>query len=194
MLVLGVDPGLRATGLALVEADGETIEPLALCVLTTRACKGGERSKSADNAKCAGDIAEGLDAAISFGLLGPFVANRKAAAMRVEAMSYPPGAKSPARTSLVWGALATLSRLRGVPIEQASPQRVKRALTGSASASKDEVREALERRFGRRRLEVLLAGVRRSLREHAHDALAAAVALSIPPPVKARRRAARVAP
>jgi Holliday junction resolvasome RuvABC endonuclease subunit len=201
VLVLGIDPGLRATGCALVEVDGDRIEPLALFVLTTKPWKKGQGkkpTKSADNARCASEIAEGLERALRF--LNP------GDAMHVEAFSIPNvrlagGAMrlqamtgSACKTALVWGVLATFSRLRGVPIEQASPQRVKRAIAGRVSASKDEVRDALARRFGRRRLEVMLSGVNRGLREHAHDALAVAVALALPAPVKVRRRAAPVVP
>lgn len=209
MLGLGVDPGLRATGCALVEVDGNQINPVSLFVLTTKPWKGkGKKpTKSADNARCAGDLAVSLDAELSRWRYATDARGEQRdgtvtiECLYVEAFSVPNVklARDPMRlqaltssackTALVWGVLAMFSRLRGVPIFQVSPQRVKRVLTGKPSASKDEVSEALCARFGTRRLAKLLVGVPMPLRNHAYDALAAAVAIALSAPPKKRVRA-----
>ena len=79
-------------------------------------------------------------------------------------MSFPRNASTAGKMSICWGVLAAIAEARGLPIVQASPQALKRAVTGSSSASKDEVEFALLKRFGNE-TEELFSGPD-GLREH----------------------------
>lgn len=91
----------------------------------------------------------------------------------VEAMSWPRHARATAAMALAWGALAPLIMARPFVVARA-PQVVKRAVTGSKSASKAEVIEALTKRFPN--LPAVLRSIAKSRWEHPSDALASVVA------------------
>lgn len=82
--------------------------------------------------------------------------------------------------------LADRAVLLGLPIVQATPQEVKRATTGARDASKDDVRAALERRYGP--LAAFLGALPDGEHEHPVDALAATVACLDSEPLRMARR------
>ena len=175
-LLLGLDPGLASCGVALVEL-AEPVRPVALAVLRTRPSP-KRRSILAceDSMRRAAELALGLAAWLDrLGLV----------AVCSEAQSWPRSAGSAAKVALAFGVLAAQAQARGLPVLQASPQRVKAAVAGSRTASKGEVAEALAVRFGALPWP---AGLPRGQREHAADALAAAVACLDAPAVLMARR------
>jgi Holliday junction resolvasome RuvABC endonuclease subunit len=188
VIVLGLDPALRTMGYALLSVSGageeRRTEPIAMGMIATR--PDPSLSRSEDNFRSAGLLAEGLMALV----VSPRTGETFVDAICAEAMSYPPGAASASRISIAWGVVATIALIRGiVDVRQASPQKIKAAIVGSISASKDEVRGAMAKRFGPWTIDRLLAGVKEGDREHPCDALAAAVALIDPPvPTTDRRR------
>lgn len=165
-LVLGLDVALRTLGWALAFVDGRGVDPVSLGMIATEP---GEGSRSEDNFRCAHEIALALNGLLQY-------ERARVSLVCAEAMSHPPGASSAARISLAWGAIAAVTY--GIPMRQASPQRIKRVVAGRVDATKRDVQDALGARFGRGRMDGLLAHLRRGLREHPCDALAAVVALA----------------
>lgn len=143
-------------------------------VVRTKPTKIKKIAKTRDNFNCARTIAAELFRLVRWTPDG-FAHNPTVERVLVEAMSYPPGASSAAKISLCWGVLADASVRDGLDVEQFSPQAIKRAVAGVPSASKDEVREALETMFGAERIAAMLVGIPRSFHEHAVDGLAAIV-------------------
>jgi len=90
-----------------------------------------------------------------------------------EAFSAPRNASSAAKAGMGWCLAAALSRLRGLPFLQATPQQIKKSHTGKASATKPEVQEVLAKRYPKMRR--FLAKVVKGQQEHPVDALAAVV-------------------
>ena len=84
---------------------------------------------------------------------------------------------------MAWGVVGTLAFRHGLPVLQVSPQDLKRCLTGSKTASKAEVQDALTARYG-----PLTLPSQRTLHEHVCDALGAVVACLDAAPVLMARR------
>jgi Holliday junction resolvasome RuvABC endonuclease subunit len=165
-LVLGVDPGLAHMGLALVriEPDHEIVE--GLHVIETKKSDDKKVTVGRDNVRRAQELgAQLVSIADRFDIL----------LIAAEAMSFPENASNAGKMSIAWGVLSLFALINGIPIEQASPQRIKRACCGDHKASKDDVEFALLRRYGNH-VEDLLLGPNR-LREHAFDSLGAVVSL-----------------
>jgi hypothetical protein len=93
--------------------------------------------------------------------------------------------------AMTWGVLAMFAELRRIPVEQASPMRIKTVLCGDKQASKDDVESALLARYGNH-IEDIYKG-RDGLRDHAFDALGAVVTKLDAEVVRAARALSRVA-
>jgi Holliday junction resolvasome RuvABC endonuclease subunit len=181
-LVLGVDPGLAHMGLALVriEHDHEIVE--GLHVIETKKSDDKKITVGRDNVRRAQELGVQL---IS-------IAKRyEILLIASEAMSFPENASNAGKLSMAWGVLALFALIYDIPIEQASPQRIKRACCGDPKASKDDVEYALLRRYGND-VEDLLDGPNR-FREHAFDSLGAVVSLLDCEVIRSARSATRVA-
>jgi Holliday junction resolvasome RuvABC endonuclease subunit len=87
---------------------------------------------------------------------------------------------------MAWGVLVAVAKRRSLPIVQATPQEVKRAVTGSKTASKVEVQNALELLYPT----APAWPTRKALVEHAADALAVVVACLDAPVIGLARRMA----
>lgn len=180
--VLGVDPGLAHMGLALVriEPDREVVEGLHVIQTT----------KETDR-----KVTVGSDNVRRAQLLGtPLLSIGRRFHIRMiaaEAMSFPENASNAGKMSMSWGVLALFALIHVIPIEQASPQKIKRVLTGDPKASKEDVEFALLRRYGNH-IEDLLIGPK-AFREHAFDALGAVVAKLDSEVIQSARQLMRVA-
>lgn len=181
-VVLGVDPGLAHMGLALVgiRPRGESV--LGLAVMETKKSHDKKTRVSDDNVRRAQELGDELLA------IGRRYDIRMIAA---EAMSFPEDASAAGKMSMSWGVLALFARIHSVPIEQASPQRIKLAVCGDRKASKEDVQFALVQRYGNH-IEELMRGPW-GKREHPFDALGAVVAKLDSPIVRQLRAMARVA-
>lgn len=182
-LVLGVDPGFASTGFALMRlgARPEDDGVVRLGVIWTEPSAKKRKVLAADdNARRGRELARALHALLEEPLRGCplFVPGARVVLAAAEAMSYPRNAASAAKMAICWGVLLALLDRRALALAQASPQEVKRAVAGTKSAAKEQVRDALWERFGRSHLEHLLlhADVPGGEREHAYDALASIVA------------------
>jgi len=125
-------------------------------------------------------------------------------AICAEAMSFPRSSSVAAKMALTWGSIASLSEASSIPILQTSPQNVKRTLCGVASATKEEVQEALEKLYPetiRKSREMVDAGMTKAGKtkkkaaikktdfEHCFDALAVGHVMLESDVVKMTRRA-----
>jgi crossover junction endodeoxyribonuclease RuvC len=87
-----------------------------------------------------------------------------------EAMSFPRSSSVAAKMAMAWGILASLSEATAIPILQASPQEVKKAVCGVKTATKDEVIAAVQRLYPE--TAAMCAELPRGVWEHPHDAVA----------------------
>ena len=173
--VLGIDPGFASIGWSVVRLDGQGEALVAVGVIRTEksAAKRNVRA-SEDNLERAKEIAAELRALID---------QYRVQLICAETMSYPRNSAAAAKMAMCWGVLAALAHQYGVPIAQATPQEVKKAVTGKKDASKEEVQEAVKRLYPvlaeavtRNGGPYVLRDVPRSLWEHPYDATAAVVA------------------
>lgn len=132
MIVLGIDPAALAT-LSLAPVN---VTPGAGRVVRSWVVRTEKRSRklavraSGDNVRRARHLAQELEVALA-----------------CEAQSWPRNAGASAKVALASGVVCGLAELHGLPLVQASPQDVKRAVCGVKTASKDDVIGAIERRF-----------------------------------------------
>jgi crossover junction endodeoxyribonuclease RuvC len=174
VIVLGVDPGFASLGLAAVELAGD-VRPLEAWVVRTEPSSRKRAVRaSEDNVRRCVELATALEAAVT---------RWKPVALAAETMSWPRNAGAAAKVALAWGVLVALAHRHGLPLVQASPPDVKRALLGRKSAAKEEMIAEVERRWPELELPSQV-----TLQEHAADAVAVVLAcLDSPVLVMARR-------
>lgn len=176
--ILGFDPALRTLGFAKLDQLDSILIPTELGLIRT--VDVDDLSSSQSNLVAGQDLyAEVRD------LIVDEHGSRLVDEIRAEAMSFPPSASSATKIGYCWGVIASLSREFGIPVKQASPQDIRRALElpdrklprqkrekrpkGSpkeprrkrTSKEKDELKDdvlrAMEARFGERTIADLLA-------------------------------------
>jgi len=169
MKVIGLDSGLASFGWVVAEYSSANGAP--------RFYRGGVLKTAPSK-----DVRKGLDASrratfLFDALWKEFRSEDEVACIAVEALAFPAG-------KILWSVLSGLGRARGlvdalsvtlgVGIYEATPQELKKAVTGSTSASKEEVIARLVERHPEagRMLETRPA----SQREHLADACAAVIA------------------
>lgn len=166
MIAMGIDPGFASIGIAIVELTPETERVRSLDVFNTeKSDKKLDVRASADNFRRAREIAR---------YLGHEFAKHGVGLVCAEAMSFARDASVANKMGLSWGVLAALCEARSIPLVQASPQAIKKALCARKDASKDDVQFALRVRYAE--VPDMLAGMRKGDLEHAADALGAVVA------------------
>jgi len=180
-LVLGLDPGFASLGYAVL-ALGQGGEPdlvLRLGVIRTKKTDVKQRVLSADdNIRRARELARSLDNLFQIGVPDAIAPNELEPRVRLvaaEKMSFPRNSMAAAKMAISWGIIVANLTRRGQALLQATPQEIKRRVTGKATASKEEVQSAMVRRYGRG-LGRMVAKLPRGEHEHAFDALAAIVA------------------
>lgn len=146
--VLGIDTSLRSTGVAVVEAAGSTLSAVEYGPL--------KNSRKAALSECLKRLDEGLC---------ELIARTSPDAAAIEGAFY----SKNARTAMILGqargvAIAACARA-GLPVYEYAPRRVKQALVGVGSASKQQVR----------RMVMTLLNLTEEPQEDAGDALAIAV-------------------
>jgi len=165
--VLGVDPGLASFGYALAKlAPGGGLKVVTLGVLhTTKTATKQRVLASDDNLRRARELDESLWALFAAEHPSPVL-------ICAESMSFPRSASVAAKMALAWGLIASFANDVGCPVAQCSPQAMKKALCGVSNASKADVQNALDHRFGAS----LFGHLNKGDREHPADALGAIVA------------------
>lgn len=182
-LILGIDPGFASLGFAVLRLEAAGPEVVTLGVVRTKKSDKKQRVLAADdNIRRCREIARPLDSLMTFGTSGYVPRalrdpgdDRAVRLVCAEKMSFPRNASAAAKMAMSWGMIVANLEHYGLPLLQASPQDVKRRVTGSASASKEEVQAALKKRFGRG-LGRMVKALPEGEHEHAFDALASAVA------------------
>jgi Holliday junction resolvasome RuvABC endonuclease subunit len=187
MTLLGVDPGLAACGLAVVDllSSGATVRRVG--VIRTAPSARRRRLRALD------DLGGRLRV-LAIGLHAQFQELEDLVAVCIEAAAIPfRGGRMNVRPS----AVSALGRVRGLvdafaaerdlPIIEETPQALKLLTAGKRDASKARVQESLERRFPEVRG---MWPAQRTMVEHAADALAAVVAGLESDVVRAALRAA----
>ena len=136
---LGLDPGFASFGWAIVRLFPERERVAALGVIETKKSPKKLSVRAADdNSVRTRIIAEALQ---------KLVERYHPKVIAAEAFSQPRNASVSGKLGRAWGAVDTLSVFSGLPVIQASPQAIKKALCGKQNASKDEVQEALRVRY-----------------------------------------------
>ena len=158
MRILGIDPGLGATGYGIIE-DGEVTE-FGLITTDTRQTI-SERLRS---------LGEGVE---------EVVGRNRPTHCALETLFFKSvGARSVIRSAEARGTIIYVLGRNRIPVTELTPATIKLALTGSGRASKHQMNYMVKR--------LLSLGERVS--EHAADALAAAYCLNRRLPTKAGRR------
>lgn len=180
-VVLGCDPGLAHFGVALVRLDEpKPVLVHAAVVVTEKEDRKAKVLEADDLVRRVSQLAQELRVHFNASM-GDETANDPPRVLCVESMSYPRGASAAAKLATSWGVLVTLARGMGLPIQVASPQRVREALLGRrvvdgvrVKASKLDVELAV-----REQVEVddaLVSGIAKADLNHVWDAIAAAIA------------------
>jgi crossover junction endodeoxyribonuclease RuvC len=124
--ILGVDPSLRGTGLAVLECEGQSYKLLHSETLTLK--------PKIDSIEC-------------LGLIHQAVANLldlwKPRHLSCEATIYVQNFKTAQIMGAARGAALSASAIRGVPVFEYAPLRVKQAVVGFGRASKEQMSQTL---------------------------------------------------
>lgn len=165
--ILTLDPAFRNTGWAVINLHPASEEILAAGVITTK--KIDKKLKSfagSDNHRCAQIIAAGI-----LKLLEEW----KVEIICAEAQAGSKNSRAAMLMGMGWGIISAISHLQNLPVLQVRPQEVKEVNVGSKRASKEEIKEAVCARYPE--AEKAIEHIKPpSLREHAYDAVAVAVA------------------
>jgi crossover junction endodeoxyribonuclease RuvC len=127
-VVLGVDPGTAAVGLAVVQREGSGLRVLWAGTLRTPAGLASERRLRR--------LHEGVVTAIREHAPG---------AMAVERLLWGRNSQSAMAVAQASGVIMLAAAETGIPVEEYAPLEVKMAVTGVGNASKEDVRRSLSR-------------------------------------------------
>ncbi len=168
VLLFGSDGGLAHFGHASVALHATGEEIIDLGVAHTEKSDAKRKVLAADDeVRRARELCVLLDAAIPAGCR----------AICAESMSHPRNASAAGKLKMSWGVLVYAAHARNLAILQASPQEIKKALTGRKDASKEDIARAIADRYGDKPARILDAKkIPNGKREHAYDALASIVA------------------
>jgi crossover junction endodeoxyribonuclease RuvC len=126
-VVLGVDPGTSAVGLAVVGANGSS-RPVVRWTTTVRT---DAQSPAAERLRT---IARAVRAAI---------VEHRPASLAIERLIWNRNVGSAMEVARASGAIMAAAGEAGVPVEEYAPLEVKMAVTGVGNASKEQVRKGL---------------------------------------------------
>ncbi len=169
-LVLGIDPGFASLGWAIVRFEaGERprVDALGL-VRTAKSKKKPNVRVSSDNYRRSGEL---------FRALYTIITAHYPDAVCMEGFSAPPSSSVAAQLGRAFGVITSLTEMHRLPVVEVTPQGIKSFLTGSQSATKQAVIEAVSKR-----VDLTLVAVEDKARipktklEHPYDAIGAALA------------------
>jgi crossover junction endodeoxyribonuclease RuvC len=178
--ILGIDPGLASFGYALTTITTTDISVVSMGTIRTKKDKKKANVlASEDNWRRCVEIAMQIRKLID-GL--------KIVALCGESMSFPRNSSAAAKVAMTWGISADITAVLGVPMLQASPQRIKSKLCGNYKASKEEVQQAIIKQFPGVNFDSLLEHLPAGEHEHPWDALAAVITCLDAEPIRMVRR------
>lgn len=139
MIVLGIDGGFASLGIASVALQLDQVLLRQTWVVRTEksAKKLGVRSGD-DVSRRARELAAHIELAIQ---------THQPGAIALESPSWPRNAGVAAKMGVAFGVVFALAEQHRLPLVMASPMDVKLAVTGSKTATKDDVVAAIETRF-----------------------------------------------
>lgn len=140
VFILGVDPGFASFGYSTVRLLPSIEEVMLTDVIRT------QKSPKKLNVKAADDNFRRSQAIAA--VLHEVVKRWQPVAIAAESMSFPRNASAAAKVAMAWGILSDLCYIYQLPMVQATPQDIKKALCGNKSATKEDVQKALEVRYG----------------------------------------------
>lgn len=166
--ILGVDPGFASFGYALVELTPDFEKVATVNVVRTKKSPKKQNVLSADdNFRRSRALA-----AVLHEVLDEF----QPMAMAAESMSWPRNAAAAGKVAFSWGILADQVEMRQIPLVQASPQAIKKALCPSRkSVTKEDIRDAVIGRYGKNPFASFMGSVPEGQWEHGFDSVAAVV-------------------
>ena len=148
MRILGVDPSLRSTGFALIEANGSEFKSI---------CHGRVKNPpSLLPSRCLVRISDAIASLID---------EHKPDAMAVEGLVYVQNTRISFTLGQVRGVAIAAAAARGLPIYEYAPRKVKQAVTGLGGAGKQQVGRMVK----------MMLGLTEAPQEDAADALAVAI-------------------
>jgi crossover junction endodeoxyribonuclease RuvC len=170
--VLGIDPGFASIGLSVVQMGPNPQDDRVVHMSVFQTKKASEKRKvraSEDNLERAKEISKEI---------GDLIQRWDVKLICAETMSFPRSSSAAAKMAMCWGVLAAIAQDRKLPITQASPQEIKKALCGKRDASKEEVQGVLNLLFRRDLVgpNSAVSQIAKSALEHPYDALAAVIA------------------
>jgi crossover junction endodeoxyribonuclease RuvC len=151
MAILGIDPGFSSLGWAVLYP-----------TLEGRLNPKVQLRSSEDNIRRAQEI---------YNELIIILEAHEVRLICTETMSWPRNAGVVAKMGIVWGVIASVAQLYRVPLIQASPMEIKRAVTGDGKASKERMIARIIELFPN-----LALPTQTTLQEHAADAVGAVIA------------------
>lgn len=172
--VLGVDPGLRSFGYAVLNVE-RTAPGLHLVEVVTAGVIRTEKSDKKLKLLAANDDFRRVTAIVQrlTEVLGETGEPRCVCA---EAMSFPRNSRSAAQMAMTWGIIATMAWQRGLPVLMVSPQQLKKAICNNRQASKEQIQEGVDRRIAQPVHPFLTAAkTPKGQWEHPYDAAAAVI-------------------
>ena len=137
--ILGTDPGFASFGFGITQLFPDSERVVRVDVIRT------EKSNKKLNVKAADDNFRRGQAIAK--VLDEVVKEYQPMAITAEAASWPRNAGATAKVAMSWGILIYLCYQYRLPMAQASPQEIKKALCDDKSATKEDVRRALEGRY-----------------------------------------------
>jgi crossover junction endodeoxyribonuclease RuvC len=129
--VLGVDPGLAATGLAMVEPGPD-----------------GPRVAWSGTVRTPADLDESLRLRTLYSEVRQAIAEHHASVLAVERVMWGRNVGSAMSVARATGVVLLAAADAGIPVEEYAPLEVKMAVAGVGNADKDAVRRALARAHG----------------------------------------------
>jgi crossover junction endodeoxyribonuclease RuvC len=132
-VVLGIDPGTRAVGLAVVAARGGSSRPQVRAALTVR---------TAPNDPAAQRLRQIADAVRSA------IGTHRPESVAIERLMWNRNVVSAMEVARASGAILATAAEADLPVEEYGPLEVKMAVTGFGNASKEQVRRGLRMLLG----------------------------------------------
>ena len=164
MRALGIDAGFSSMGWAIAELQYlGSIKPITCGVIST------EKSNKKQNVKATEDsLRRGQELYYE---LSKLIAAENINLICTETMSWPRNAGVVAKMGIAWGWIASVAHRYSLPLVQATPMEIKRAVTGDGKSSKERMIATIQRLFPSLTLPHQLG-----LQEHAADAVGAIIA------------------
>ena len=127
-IIMGVDPGTSVTGYGIVKLDGSTYSTIDYgCIRPPRTLSlSGKRR-------------------VIFESMGHLLEQYMPHSLSVESQYIHKNAKSAMKLNVVGGIITLAATLRDIPVYEYAPSKAKAAVSGTGSASKEQVQEMVKR-------------------------------------------------